>query len=258
MLKDNLENERSYDQLPNFTAADVLRLTGIGRNEYIELLNQARSKRSLSYITGFLRRTSSVNDNKVSLPRTLPKVHLMPWWVARMGFPSELQVQALTAQARTLLDELMDSETKTFFIHTLITREGFNELHSRGLIFIEVPVSENEHFRVPVLDGFVMNRLSGDYMESLLYKVFSTMSSQSVGELSQLLDEKVELVIDAISTLSRLGFVEKMESGGNGDSFFDFNSDTNSTSSKNTFDESADIFSNDDNDKKLGLIYDSR
>lgn len=261
MLKDNLENERSYDQLPNFTAADVLRLTAIGRNEYIELLNQSRSKRSLSYVTGLFRRTNS--QSKLSLPPSLPKVHLQPWWIARLGFPSELQVLALTTPARTLLDELMDSDSDRFPIHSIVTRDGFTELHSKGLIFIDVPVLENDHFRVPVLDGFVMNRLSGDYMESLLYKVFSTLSSQSVGELTQLLDEKMELVIDVLSTLNRLGFVEKIETtipdqSGNSELLLDFNSDNTSTSSRITVEDTSEILSTDGNDKMLGLIYDSR
>ena len=70
MVQDNLDNERSYDQMPNFTAADVLRLTGIGRNEYIELLNQSRSKKSISMVTGLFRRTST--ENKIILPKKMP------------------------------------------------------------------------------------------------------------------------------------------------------------------------------------------
>ena len=56
-----MDNERSYDSLPNFTAADCrlinnnniiiiimislgLRLLGIGRNQYIDLMNTGRTK----------------------------------------------------------------------------------------------------------------------------------------------------------------------------------------------------------------------
>ena len=39
ILADNLNTEKSYDQLPNFTAADILRLTEIGRNQYIRLVS---------------------------------------------------------------------------------------------------------------------------------------------------------------------------------------------------------------------------
>jgi hypothetical protein len=97
MLKENLENERSYDQLPNFTATDVLRLTAIGRNEYIELLNQSRSRRSLSYVTGLFRRSvTSSSESKQSLPKHLENIVLNSWWIAKLGFPSELEVQSLT------------------------------------------------------------------------------------------------------------------------------------------------------------------
>lgn len=36
--------EQPYDSIPNFTAADVLRLTGIGRNEFIDIMNKCRAK----------------------------------------------------------------------------------------------------------------------------------------------------------------------------------------------------------------------
>lgn len=36
--------ENPYDSIPNFSAADALRLTGIGRNEFIDIMNKCRSK----------------------------------------------------------------------------------------------------------------------------------------------------------------------------------------------------------------------
>lgn len=78
MVQDNLDNERSYDQMPNFTAADVMRLTGIGRNEYIELLNQTRTKKSISMVTGLFRRTST--ENKSILPKKMPRKDFQETW----------------------------------------------------------------------------------------------------------------------------------------------------------------------------------
>ncbi|KAL6006480.1 hypothetical protein ACLOJK_037434 [Asimina triloba] len=37
--------EQPYDSIPNFSAADALRLTGIGRNEFIDIMNKCRSKK---------------------------------------------------------------------------------------------------------------------------------------------------------------------------------------------------------------------
>ena len=41
--------EQPYDSIPNFSAADALRITGIGRNEFIDIMNKCRSKVSIDY-----------------------------------------------------------------------------------------------------------------------------------------------------------------------------------------------------------------
>ncbi|CUG92094.1 unnamed protein product [Bodo saltans] len=44
MLAMMLRAEKSYDALPNFTAVDILALVGVGRNQYLNLTKEARSK----------------------------------------------------------------------------------------------------------------------------------------------------------------------------------------------------------------------
>ncbi|TQE12674.1 hypothetical protein C1H46_001694 [Malus baccata] len=46
MIFEVMRNEQPYDSIPNFSAADALRLTGIGRNEFIDIMNKCRSKSS--------------------------------------------------------------------------------------------------------------------------------------------------------------------------------------------------------------------
>lgn len=46
--------EQPYDSIPNFSAADALRLTGIGRNEFIDIMNKCRSKVLINQICLFL------------------------------------------------------------------------------------------------------------------------------------------------------------------------------------------------------------
>lgn len=41
-----VRSEKSYDSLPNFSAGDCLNCLGIGRNQYIEIINQSKSKGS--------------------------------------------------------------------------------------------------------------------------------------------------------------------------------------------------------------------
>ncbi|CBY07809.1 unnamed protein product [Oikopleura dioica] len=238
MLRAHLESEKSYDQLPNFTAADVLRLTGIGRNEYIDLLNQSRSKKSI---------TNSISGMLFQLPSQPIDFELESWWMVRVGYPTTLQIQGLSAAAKIMLDSMMDSGDKLFQVAKFASKPGFRELIQKEIVFIEIPVVESDSFRIPVLEGFVMNRLSGDYIESFLYKVFSTLSSQSVKELSELLEEDLNLVSQAVSTLNRLGFAEKDDEA----------EEENNLMDALSLQESNDIKEDKEDQSKLALIYDS-
>lgn len=40
-----LKEDRAYDRLPNFTAADIVQCLGIGRNEYIAMHNQVKGRK---------------------------------------------------------------------------------------------------------------------------------------------------------------------------------------------------------------------
>jgi len=54
----------------------------------------------------------------------------------------------------------------------------------KGLIYLEVPIDASDHISVPPLEGFVMNRVLGDYFENLLYKIFVSVDEKtSVGEV---------------------------------------------------------------------------
>lgn len=54
----------------------------------------------------------------------------------------------------------------------------------KGLVYLEVPIDDNDHISVPPLEGFVMNRVLGDYFETLLYKIFVSVDEKtSVGEV---------------------------------------------------------------------------
>lgn len=48
-------------------------------------------------------------------------------------------------------------------------------VHRKGLIYLDVPISGEDRIAIPPLKNFVMNRVSGDYFENLLYKVFMSV-----------------------------------------------------------------------------------
>ena len=134
ILADNLNTEKSYDQLPNFTAADILRLTEIGRNQYIRLvsnlgltnrplyfsrknfdiepckslLNETKPKNSISRM--IFRRSNSLSSASSKLPSKIRKLQLQDWWLLRPGFPTEQNVSQLGLEAKTLLDKLIEND----------------------------------------------------------------------------------------------------------------------------------------------------
>jgi hypothetical protein len=50
---------------------------------------------------------------------------------------------------------------------------------------LDVPIEDDDYIVLPPLEGFVMNRVLGDYFETLLYKIFVSIDEHtSVGEVS--------------------------------------------------------------------------
>jgi hypothetical protein len=59
-----------------------------------------------------------------------------------------------------------------------------NVTRRKGLIYLEVPIEDSDYVVVPPLEGFVMNRVLGDYFETLLYKIFVSIDEHtSVAEV---------------------------------------------------------------------------
>jgi len=224
MLEELMAQERSYDSLPNFTAADCedticwlrvnvplpplgLRLMGIGRNQYIDLINQSRSgSRKLG---GFLKRLAVASGGKNDLlpERPVETLAVQPWWMIQVGYVTEDDMKASDRAEHALIDQLIDDGAclAGSADHSVVV-----ELYRRGLVFFDVPVEDDDHVSVPPLEGFVMNRVLGDYLETLLYKIFVSIDeSTTVGELAAVLEIEPALVRDAVSLYCRLGFARR-------------------------------------------------
>ncbi|EFO95782.1 hypothetical protein CRE_14036 [Caenorhabditis remanei] len=203
ILTEMLNTEKSYDSLPNFTAADAVRLLGIGRNQYIELMNQTRSNRK------FLRRSKTARE---LLPQKPAKMVIESWWMTNVGSILESDVKALSDEEKQVIDRLLD--TNSAIPAGLLKYSVVTSLYDRGLVYFDVPVDDNDYIYVAPLDGFVMNRVLGDYFETLLYKIFVAIDDQTtVLEMSQILHINLQLVKNAISLFCRLGFARKRVTG---------------------------------------------
>lgn len=194
-----IELEKSYDTMPNFTAADCLRLLGIGRNEYLELVAKARS----------LGRRGRAKAIRALLPRVPLNIPMQPWWRVELGYVLEDDVKPLGESERALIDLLIDRGSQTA---GTLDYYVVKTLYRRGLIYLDVPITAADKVSVPPLKGFVMNRIAGDYFETLLYKVFVSIDEHtSVADLAAVLQVECELVKQAVSLYCRLGFANNLQ-----------------------------------------------
>lgn len=62
----------------------------------------------------------------------------------------------------------------------------FINFFRKGLIYLDIPITAVDRVQVPPLQGFVMNRILGDYFETLLYKIFVSIDEDTtVGEVTR-------------------------------------------------------------------------
>ncbi|CAH1109255.1 unnamed protein product [Psylliodes chrysocephalus] len=194
-----IQAEKSYDTLPNFTAADCLRLLGIGRNEYIELMNKSRSNKGKLF---------GRKNVRVLLPMVPCDIYMQPWWRVEVGLVLEDDIKMVNEEELSIIDKLIDlgSQNAGNLPYSIVI-----SLYKKGLIYLDVPITAADMVQVPPLQGFVMNRILGDYFETLLYKIFVSIDEHTtVGELAGVLQVDTELVKQAVSLYCRLKFAHKL------------------------------------------------
>lgn len=111
MMADLMSQEKSYDTLPNFTAIDCLRLLGIGRNQYIDLINKYRSSGSTgNRLLGLGLGGAKRKPVRTLLPTQPISIVIEPWWVVRVGCVTDEDVKMLTTEERSCIDAVIDSQ----------------------------------------------------------------------------------------------------------------------------------------------------
>lgn len=202
-----LEQEKSYDTLPNFTAADCLLLIGIGRNQYIDIMNELRSTYRRFLGIGLKRSARSLLPSKPD--KNIP---IEPWWFVNAGYITEDDVRSMVSPAeRSIIDRLVSPDGLSNQILACdLDETQVRSLYLKGLIYLDVPIYDDDFIVVPPLEGFVMNRVTGDYFETLLYKIFVSIDQNTpVQELSKILKIDIRLIKNAVSMYCRLKFAYK-------------------------------------------------
>lgn len=136
-------------------------------------------------------------------------------------WPTEGRGQQCTPAERSAVDWLIQRGSR---LAGEMEREIVQSLHHRGLVYLDVPIASDDlisgaraarvwhsqRCAVPPLEGFVMNRVTGDHFESLLYKVFVSLDERTtIQQLAALLQLSLDAVKYAVSIYCRLGFAKK-------------------------------------------------
>ncbi|MEQ2223336.1 hypothetical protein ILYODFUR_035768, partial [Ilyodon furcidens] len=136
----------------------------------------------------FFRRKSA----RDLLPSKPVEISVEPWWVAQTGYITEDDIRICSSAEKKAIDKMIDSGPQ------LAGTTEYNvvlSLYNRGFIYLDVPISDDSCISVPPLEGFVMNRVQGDYFETLLYKIFVSIDEQTnVAELANVLEIDLDLV----------------------------------------------------------------
>uniref|UniRef100_A0A2I3GXG5 FAM91 N-terminal domain-containing protein n=1 Tax=Nomascus leucogenys TaxID=61853 RepID=A0A2I3GXG5_NOMLE len=185
IMENIMNSEKSYDSLLNFTAADRLRLLGIGRNQYIDLMNQCRSSKK------FFRRKIA----RDLLPIKPVEIAIEVWWVVQAGYITEDDIKICTLPEKYAIDKIIDSGPQ---LSGSLDYNAVHSLYNKGFIYLDVPISDDSCIAVPLLEGFAMNRVQGDYFETLLCKIFVSIDEHTnVAELANVLEIDLSLVKNA-------------------------------------------------------------
>jgi len=146
MISDLLETERNYDTLPNFTAADCLRLLGIGRNQYIDLMNQFRSSKKF---LGMIRKP--IKDLLPNKP--VANIMIDFWWTINPGYITEDDVKHMvTPNEKIIIDKILSEDPIPCQLKTgEVNQSDVRSLYQKGLIYFDIPIEDSDLIHIPPL-----------------------------------------------------------------------------------------------------------
>lgn len=203
MLLKVMASDRSYQSIPNFSAADALRVTGVGRNQFIDAMNKSRAGGWSSLLKSKDKVLRSL------LPQLPMKIPLQPWWQLFPVPANESKLSKLQSSQRLSYERIAAA-------NPIAELGEFSEadvrgLYNEGLIYISVPLTPQDTVKLLPLDNFVMNRVGGDYLEGLCYKSFISIDDRTtVDQLSKMLAVDVSEIAKVLSLFIRLGLAEKV------------------------------------------------
>ncbi|KAK7300382.1 hypothetical protein RJT34_11226 [Clitoria ternatea] len=142
MIFEVMKSELPYDRIPNFSAADALRLTGIGRNEFIDIMNKCRSKK--------IRWKLNKSIAKELLPTQPVDFPVEPWWGVCVVNLTLEEFKKLSKEEMATIDKVCKEEENLFVMFEPDIVRG---LCRRGLVYFDVPINPEDRFKVFVVSN---------------------------------------------------------------------------------------------------------
>lgn len=198
MLLRVMGSEKSYQSIPSFSAADALRVTGVGRNQFIEAMNKSRG----GGWSNVLKSKGKMLRNL--LPGVAIPIKFEPWWTLCVVPIPDSKIGKHPLRS---LYERIQKESGPVSDYSL---NDIQKLYADNLIYIQIPLTTNDTVKLLPLDNFVMNRVGGDYLEGLCYKSFISIDERTTIEnLSKMLAVDVSEISKVLSLFIRLGLAAK-------------------------------------------------
>ncbi|GJP75424.1 hypothetical protein CLOP_g5870 [Closterium sp. NIES-67] len=205
MLVDAMAQERSYDSLPNITAADVVREMGVGRNQYLHTMLAARST-----LMWRLSRKQQLRDCLPQQP--VPDGALQPWWGVCAVAVQPDDLQGLSPDELYSLQLLQHTEGGRLLVGEM-REDVVRQLYCRHLVYLDVPVLPSDRVQLLPLDGFVSNRNTQGArdVEKLFYDLLVAAShTTTVAALADTLQVPLHRLLPIVSLACRLRWAEKL------------------------------------------------
>ncbi|KAJ6243233.1 protein fam91a1 [Anaeramoeba flamelloides] len=206
MVIDVLKEYLSYDSLPNFTANDIVRLLGVGRNQYIQLLESLKKKNNV--IGSFFSNQRKKILKKLPKQPVSPSSDLLPWFLISKIPILEVDYSRISEKEKKCYNYI---DKKGPIEAGILPCKIIHKLYSKGYIFVQVPIEKDDRIRFRSLQGFVINKEAIDEFDKLLYNTFITHDPRDrVFDTSKTLNVHWEDVKRAFSLYCRLSIATKV------------------------------------------------
>ena len=108
--------------------------------------------------------------------KPIDNITILPWWYVQVAYITEEEMKTVDKAEHCLIDQLIDNGPCPA---GYLNYQTVKQLFVKGFIYFDVTIEDEDHVMVPPLEGFVMNRVQGDFFETLLYKIFVSIDENT-------------------------------------------------------------------------------